>query len=267
MNVPNISRAKTVELDIISISKIIPMKSKELVDNSRRHDKKEFDLNIINKYEENVGKDEHLLINYYNNILFLKLCIIQGSFWLSDESEKIFIFLSLVYFEVTEYINNSFYLNIINKRKNIKSFRDILKEVQEGKEKIDDNIKNKGESFLFSGIFYIIIQKTIINMNHIFTLLIIHCYDMNSSKSQQQKFIKVFPTLGDIIAYISNFKFYFITICYFLEINLKNVCKKKFDEDRFEFLVCFILKRIIINLKLNHSRLLLIFHSLTKSKE
>ena len=90
---------------------------------------------------------------------------------------------------------------------------------------------------------------------------------MNSSKAQQQKFIKVFPTLGDIIAYISNFKFSFITICYFLEINLKNVYKKKFDEDRFEFLVCFILKRIIINLKLNHSGLLLIFHSLIQSKE
>ena len=90
---------------------------------------------------------------------------------------------------------------------------------------------------------------------------------MNSSKAQQQKFIKVFPSLGGIIAYISNFKFSFIVIGYFLEINLKNVYKKRFDEDGFEFLIYFIFKRIIINLKLNNSGMLLIIHSLIKSKE
>ena len=90
---------------------------------------------------------------------------------------------------------------------------------------------------------------------------------MNSSKSQQQKFIKVFPSLGEIIAYISNFKFSFIVIGYFLEINLKNVYKIRFDEEGFEFLIYFIFKRIIINLKLNNSGMLLIIHSLIKSKE
>ena len=196
--------------------------------------------------------------HYYNDILFLKLCIIQGSFWLSDESEKIFIFLSLIFFEFSEYFNNIFYLNIANNTA-------ILKEIKKGKGKIElYEIQNEP---IFSNIFYIIIQKMIINMNHIFILLIIHCYDINASKSQEQKFIKVFPSLGEIISYTSNFKFSFISICYFLEINLNNIFKIRTNEEGIEFLLFFILKRIIINLKLNNSGILLIYHSLFKAKE
>ena len=37
--------------------------------------------------------------NYNNKFIYLKLCIIQGIFWLSDESEKIYLFISLIFYE------------------------------------------------------------------------------------------------------------------------------------------------------------------------
>ena len=70
--------------------------------------------------------------------------------------------------------------------------------------------------------------------------------------------------LGIIISYISNFKFSFITIGYFLE---KNFYTKKNNKKIIEFSIYFILKRIIINLRLNNSVILLIFNSLIKMKE
>ena len=267
MSHDSFSVSQRIELNYINKSNIVPIKSREIMIKEKPTDKNELFFNIINNKKENGKKDEHLLMHYYyNNILFLKLCIIQGSFWLSDESEKIFIFLSLIFFEFSEYFNNIFYHNIVITRRGAPdNFIKILKEIKEGKEKIEQN-EIKDES-IFSNVFYIIIQKMIINMNHIFCLLIIHCYDMNSSKSQEQKFIKVFPSLGEIISYISNFKFSFIAISYLLEINIKNVYQIKKHEEGIEFLLFFIIKRIIINLKLNNTGIMLVYHSLFKVKE
>ena len=143
--------------------------------------------------------------DYYNsNLIFLKLCVIQGSFWLSDESEKIIIFISLVFFELTEHMKHYLYLNYLNGNKNAKN-------------------KNKNITCI-TVIFYVIIQKITLGMNQMLFLLVIHSYDFNSSKQQKQKFIKISSLLSSIATFIANYKFSFVVAVYFIE---KNILKKK----------------------------------------
>ena len=65
-------------------------------------------------------------------------------------------------------------------------------------------------------------------------------------------------------SYISNFKFSFLTIAYYLD---KNFFKKELNKKSISFSISFMLKRIFINLRMNNSAILLIFHSLIKIKE
>ena len=187
---------------------------------------------------------------YYNNFIFLKLCIIHGTFWLSEESEKIYIFLSLIFFEFSEFMNNFIYKAIFT----IKNDIDIDKDNQ--------LIKNKNFSLIIY-IFYIIIQKTIIIMNQLFYILIIHSYDLNTARQQQEKFIRISGSLGIIFSYVSNFKFSFITLAYYFE---KIFFETKNNKKIINFSIFFILKKIIVNLRLNNSTVLIIFHLLIKKK-
>ena len=183
--------------------------------------------------------------DYYNsNLIFLKLCVIQGSFWLSDESEKIIIFISLVFFEVTEYMKHYLYLNYLNGNKTAKN-------------------KNKNITCI-AVICYVIIQKITLGMNQMLFLLVIHSYDFNSSKQQKQKFIKISSLLSSIATFIANYKFSFVVAVYFIE---KKYLEKKEEKKEINFSLIFILKRIIINLRLNNTTLFLIFNYLIKMKE
>ena len=210
-------------------------------------------LTILNKLKDKNltfdGKNSDFLdYNYYNNYIYIKLCIFQGIFWLSDESEKIYLFISLIFYEYSEYIVKYLYKNI-----NSKDF--VLLSTK--------NTKNNDIALLTTK-FYIIIQKMFLNMNQLFFLLIVHSYDFNSSHNQQQKFLKTSIVFQSIIAYISNFKFSFLTTAYFFE---KNFIKKESNEKRIDFSLSFILKRIIVNLRMNNSAILLIYHSLIKIRE
>ena len=263
----SINISKRIEINYNNNSNIVPIKLVEKM--GKNVDSKELSFNIINKMLENNKKfnDSNLenakenknssYLYYYNNFVYLKLCIVQGSFWLSDESEKIFIFLSLIIFEFTEYINNYLYINIFNMKSDKKNLD--LTIIEDNKTINDKNIS------LLSFIFYIIIQKTLISMNQLLFLLIIHSYDFNSSKQQKQKFIKFISSfLPNMATFIANYKFSFIIIGYFLE---KNFITKKDNRNTIEFSIYFMIKRIIINLRLNDSVILLIFHSLINIKE
>ena len=206
-------------------------------------------LTIINK-EKDISltsdnkKLDSLESNYSNEFIYLKLCIIQGIFWLSDESEKIYLFISLIFYEYSKYLTEYLYKNINSKNS------------------LQLSSKNNNES-LISIIFYIIIQKIIINMNQLFFLLITHHYDINTTRQQQQKFIKISSFLLNAISYLSNFKFCFLTATYYFD---KHYLKKESNKMRIGFSIYFMLKRIIVNLRMNNSMVLLIFHSLINIK-
>ena len=114
------------------------------------------------------------------------MCIIQGTFWLSDESEKIYVFLSLIFFELSEYMNKFLYLNFFN-IKHDRNDSNLSSGINTNNTNNNNNkgFKTKNVSLL-SFIFYIIIQKITINMNQLLFLLIVHSYDLNTSKQQKQ---------------------------------------------------------------------------------
>jgi len=213
-------------------------------------------INELNKekYKDKSNKDKKdnsSNYNYeHNNFIYLKLCIVQGIFWLSDETEKIYLFLSLIFFEFSNYVIEYLYFNFFNFSKDRKESEFPLKQ-------------NKNAS-LIAFIFYIIIQKIIIYMNHLFFLLIMHSYDINSCKQQQEKFIRISPNLALIVSYIVNFKFSFLTSAYYFE---KNFLKKENNKKIIEFSIFFIVKRIIINQRMNCSVFLVILLSLMHIKE
>ena len=219
-------------------------------------------IESLNLYLENNQKKEIDYFYYYNNnIIYLKMCIIQGTFWLSDESEKIYVFLSLIFFELSEYMNKFLHLNffnIIHERNDSNLSSGINTNNSSNK-----GFKKKNVS-LFSFIFYIIIQKITINMNQLLFLLIVHSYDMNTSKQQKQKFMRISSFLEKWITTITNYKFSFITAVYIIEKNFYKINNNKIE---IRFSLFFILKRIIINLRLNNSINLFIFQSLIIIKE
>ena len=101
-------------------------------------------------------------------------------------------------------------------------------------------------------------------MNNLFFLLIIHSYDINSCKQQQEKFIRISSGLAIIVSYIVNFKFAFLTSAYYFE---KKFFKKENNEKIIEFSIYFIVKRIIINQRMNFSVIIVIYHSLLHINE
>ena len=264
-NNKEINFSKNIETSPIDETNIGVMKLEE--NNNNINHKVEYSKGAINKQSENIAtlnlylennqkKETDYFYYYHNSIIFLKLCIIQGSFWLSDESEKIYIFLSLIFFELSEYMNKHLYINFFNITNDDNDF--IL----------SNAINNKGFKTknlpLISFIFYIIIQKMTINMNQLLFLLIVHSYDMNTSKQQKQKFMRISSFLEKWITTITNYKFSFITAAYFIE---KNFYKIKNNKCTIGFSLFFILKRCIINLRMNNSINLYIFQSLISIKE
>ena len=222
-------------------------------------------IETLNLYLENNQKKEIDYFYYYNNnIIYLKMCIIQGTFWLSDESEKIYVFLSLIFFELSEYMNKFLYLNFFN-IKHDRNDSNLSSGINTNNTNNDNNkeFKTKNVSLL-SFIFYIIIQKITINMNQLLFLLIVHSYDLNTSKQQKQKFMRISSFLEKWITTITNYKFSFITAVYIIE---KNFYKIKDNKIEIRFSLFFMLKRIIINLRLNNSINLFIFQSLITIKE
>ena len=95
-------------------------------------------------------------------------------------------------------------------------------------------------------------------------LLIIHSYDINSVRQQRQKFMKISGSLAEFISFIPNFKFAFITLVYYFE---NNFCYEKNRKKIIAFSLSFILKKIIINLRINNSSILLIYHTLIRIRE
>ena len=251
------------KLNIISESNFVNVNAKidfnqknyENINKEDMNENKEISIQEFNKEidkNENFNHRIEYNSNYYflNNFIFLKLCLVQGIFWLSEETEKIYLFLNLIFLELSAHMNNYLYQNIFNMNRDNQNLTEF-------------NGKTKKIS-LISFIFYIIIQKITINMNQIFFLMIVHSYDINSARQQQVKFIKISLDLGLIISYISNFKFSFLTLGYYFE---KNYFSNKDNKKSIKFSIFFIIKRIIINLKLNNSAILLVYHSLIKMKD
>ena len=248
--------SKIIDLNSNINQNFVIKKASENIDNETIHENKENinsnDLIKENNTNSNLDDKNINILNYYyiNNFIFIKLCIVQGIFWLSEETEKIYLFLSLLFFELSESMTNYLYINIFGPKSD-KNDPEAL------------TIKKNNLSLL-SFIFYIIIKKIEINMNQIFFLMIVHSYDINSARQQQEKFIRISSGLGVLISYISNFKFAFLIAAYYLE---KNYLVKKDTKNYINFPLFFILKRIIINLNLNNSVILLIYQALIEMKD
>ena len=193
-----------------------------------------------------------------NNYPCLKLCILEGSFWFSEESERIYIFLCLIFFEYSEYINNYFYLNTFNEKDSSNNQSLLLKNTN------TNNNKNKDKKniSIYLYIYFIISQKLILIINHIFYLLIQHSYSTNSAKTQQQKFIKISSICGIMIAFISKYRFSFIIVGYLLN---KNFIDKNTEKN--EFSLFFIIQKIILYLRLNYAGIFLFYNLLIKIRD
>ena len=234
------SNNSTIDIKQTYINELNKEKHKDLPN----EEKKDNTLNY------NYDSNNYYNYDYNNDFKYIKLCIIQGIFWLSDETEKIYLFISLIFFEFSSYMIKYLNRNIFNKANN--------------KTDLDIPLKENKKVVYISIIFYITIQKITITTNHLFFLLILHSYDINSCKQQQQKFIKISPNLALIISYIVNFKFSFLTSAYYFE---KNFFKKENNKRIVEFSLFFIVKRIIVNVRMNYSAIIIIANSLMHIKE
>ena len=213
-------------------------------------------FNIIEKKTENLENDIKDNNNNGNNKIYLdiiknspclKLCILEGSFWFSEESERVYIFICLLFFEYSEYIHNYFYKNFVNKNHSSKN-----KSL---------NNTNNNISICFC-IYFIISQKIILIINHLFYLLIQHSYSTNSARTQQQKFIYISQELSIIVPFITKYRFSFILAGFLLKKNFYDINKVKN-----EFSMYFIIQKIIFYLRLNYVIIFLFYNLLINIKD
>ena len=272
-------------LDIIKNNNNTINTNKKLVQNIKKYDPSSimpvnlFEINVYNKKKvlsfniidnnskktsnndlnkNNVQNNKYF--NLMNNYPCLKLCILEGSFWFSEESERIYIFLCLIFFEFSEYINNFFYSNTFNEKDS--SNNQSLELNNTNTNTNTNNNKNKKNISIYLYIYFIISQKVILIINHIFYLLVQHSYSTNSAKTQQQKFIKISSICGIMIAFISKYRFSFIIVGYLLKKNF-------FDKSttKTEFSLFFIIQKIILYLRLNYVGIFLFYNLLIKIRD
>lgn len=180
-------------------------------------------INQDNKIPKINEVKENMKICSVNGFPCKKLCLINLCFWLSDESERLYLILLFIPFlEYFDYLADFFYTRIIDivffsdKHNYPLSTRLNLNNTQNSSNYLTNtnSIKktNKQVDIYFSSyIFFILSQNTILHLNHIIFLLTQRSYEYCFSTRQNQKVIFA-SILKSLVDYVGKYKFSFVVI-------------------------------------------------------
>jgi len=178
-----------------------------------------------NKIPKNIGSKEKIKICSVNGFPCKKLCLINLCFWLSDESERLYLVLLFIPFlEYFDYLADFFYTKIIDivffpdKPNYPISTRINLDNTQNSSNYLTNTNsmkkKNKpADIYISSFIFFILAQNSILHLNHIIFLLTQRSYEYCFSTRQGQKVIFA-RFLKSLVDYVGKYKFSFVVIGY-----------------------------------------------------
>lgn len=181
--------------------------------------------NKDNKIPKNIGSKEKIKICSVNGFPCKKLCLINLCFWLSDESERLYLVLLFIPFlEYFDYLADFFYTKIIDivffpdKPNYPLSTRINLDNTQNSSNYLTNTNsmkkKNKpADIYISSFIFFILAQNSILHLNHIIFLLTQRSYEYCFSTRQGQKVIFA-RFLKSLVDYVGKYKFSFVVIGY-----------------------------------------------------
>ena len=176
-----------------------------------------------NKIPKNVEDKGNIIICSVNGFPCKKLCLINLCFWLSDESERLYLILLFIPFlEYFDYLADFFYTKIIDivffpdKHNYPLSTRLNLDNTQNSSNFLTNtNSKKKTtkpvDIYISSYIFFILAHNTILHLNHIIFLLTQRSYEYCFSTRQSQKVIFA-SFLKDLVNYVGKYKFSFVVI-------------------------------------------------------
>ena len=176
-----------------------------------------------NKIPKNIEDKGNIIICSVNGFPCKKLCLINLCFWLSDESERLYLILLFIPFlEYFDYLADFFYTKIIDivffpdKHNYPLSTRLNLDNTQNSSNFLTNtNSKKKTtkpvDIYISSYIFFILAHNTILHLNHIIFLLTQRSYEYCFSTRQSQKVIFA-RFLKDLVNYVGKYKFSFVVI-------------------------------------------------------
>jgi hypothetical protein len=213
--------------------------------------------NNENKIPKNIGVKENLKICSVNGFPCKKLCLINLCFWLSDESERLYLVLLFIPFlEYFDYLGDYFYTKIIDivffpdKNNYPLSTRLNLDNTQNSSNFLTNtNSMNKAtkmtDLYVSSFIFFILAHNTILHLNHIIFLLTQRSYEYCFSTRQDQKVIFA-RFLKSLVDYVGKYKFSFVVIGYIVT-RRQLIINKKLNN----FTIVYTFPRILLFIRIS----------------
>lgn len=175
-----------------------------------------------------------------NGLPCIKLCLINLCFWLSDESERIYLILLLLpLLEYFDYLSDFFYTRLldilfypsqkyysISARFNINNNGNTHNYNNNSFANSNTIIKigKQTDKYIVSFVFFILTHNSFIHLNHIIFLLTQRSYEYCFSMRQEQKIIFA-RFLKSLIDYVGKYKFSFAIVGYI--INRRNLIINK----------------------------------------
>lgn len=218
--------------------------------------------NKDNKIPKNYGSKEKIKICSVNGFPCKKLCLINLCFWLSDESERLYLVLLFIPFlEYFDYLADFFYTKIIDivffhdKPNYPLSTRINLDNTQNSSNYLTNTNsmkkKNKpADIYISSFIFFILAQNSILHLNHIIFLLTQRSYEYCFSTRQGQKVIFA-RFLKSLVDYVGKYKFSFVVIGYIVT-RRQLIINKKLKN----FTIVYTFPRILLFVRINFNLIL-----------
>ena len=236
------------------------------------------DNEIMSTNDDKNKKNSEIKRKCINGLPFIKLCLVNLCFWLSDESERIFLILLLLpSIEYFFYLSDYFYIKLVEilyfpynqifpssvvvnfEYENIQADKPNKKNNLNGGKNTDiKNETDKINKYIISFIFFIFAENSIIHINHCTFLLTQHSYEFSFSNKQNQKIIFA-NFLKVLVEYFGKFKFSFVTAGFI--ISRRNLL---FNEKIKNYSIIYTIPRVLLFLKIN---LDLIFFSSFTFKE
>jgi hypothetical protein len=219
------------------------------------------------KKSKKIGVKENMKICSVNGFPCIKLCLINLCFWLSDESERLYLVLLFIPFlEYFDYLADYFYTKIIDAvffpdRHNYPLSTRLNLEYSQNSSNFLTNTNSMKKTtkladiYISSFIFFILAQNTILHLNHIIFLLTQRSYEYCFSIRQGQKVIFA-RFLKSLIDYVGKYKFSFVVIGYIVT-RRQLIINKKLKN----FTIVYTFPRILLFVRISFN--LIIFSSFT----
>ena len=192
-----------------------------------------------------------------NGLPGIKLCLVNLCFWLSDESERIYlVLLFLPFLEYFDYLADFFYSKILDlfffpyeKNYSLSSRINLDNAIDLSGILENTNSFPKGHKgadlYIASFVFFILTHNTFIHLVHVIFLLTQRSYEYCFSMRQLQKVIFA-RFLKALVNYVGKYKFSFAVIGYIItrRILIKN---KKIND----FTIVYTIPRILLFIRIN----------------